>query len=107
MKEICAVCKEEIEPKQLVKHHISYFPEKKVFVHRKCHPIIHRSKDKRYLKLKPKEGEAAKFYGGYRILIDLDDKIIKVVEELAKAEKRSRKQMLELIIEEGVNPKKA
>lgn len=35
-----------------------------------------------------------------RINIDLDDKIIEKIEKLAKAEKRKRKQMLEIIIEQ-------
>jgi len=37
-----------------------------------------------------------------RIIIELDDKTIEIVEKLAKAEKRKRKQTLELIIEERV-----
>ena len=37
-----------------------------------------------------------------KILIDLDDKIIEKVEKKAEIEQRSRKQMLELIIERFV-----
>lgn len=37
-----------------------------------------------------------------RINIDLDDKTIKKVEEIADKEKRPRKQMIELIVERSV-----
>jgi len=37
-----------------------------------------------------------------KILIDLDDKTVEKVEKKAELEQRSRKQMLELIIERAV-----
>ena len=37
-----------------------------------------------------------------RILIDLDEKLLKKVEELASHERRKRKQMIELLIEKAV-----
>jgi len=37
-----------------------------------------------------------------KILIDLDDKTLEKVEKKAKEEQRSRKQMVELIIERSV-----
>ena len=37
-----------------------------------------------------------------RVLIDLDPSILNVVQKIAYKEKRSRKQMLELLIEEAV-----
>ena len=38
-----------------------------------------------------------------KILIELDDKTVEKVEKKAESEQRSRKQMLELIIERAVN----
>ena len=55
------------EPKMewvpLIKHHISYFPEKCAYVHAKCHIIIHDSTDPRYKHLiQFQEGESRRFY---------------------------------------------
>ena len=35
--ENCKVCNESLEGREHVKHHVSYFPEEIIFVHRKCH----------------------------------------------------------------------
>lgn len=37
-----------------------------------------------------------------RILIDLDDKVIEKVEKKAEHEQRSRKQMIEILVERSV-----
>lgn len=37
-----------------------------------------------------------------RILIDLDDKVIEKVEKKAESEQRSRKQMIEILVERSV-----
>ena len=59
-KPICPVCNKEIEPNQVVNHHISYFPEKTIPVHKSCHNRIHQTSE--FQHLKPKKGEAEKFY---------------------------------------------
>ena len=59
-KSICEVCGKEIYYLDEVEHHISYFPEKTVRVHRTCHGLIHFT-DK-YLNLKPSKEDADKFY---------------------------------------------
>jgi len=60
MKKPCAVCGEKIELFEEVSHHVSYFPEKTIFVHRSCHNLIHKT-DK-YPKLKPSKEDIDKFY---------------------------------------------
>jgi len=41
-REICGVCFGKPEEEFiLIKHHVSYFPEKVLFVHFKCHQDIH------------------------------------------------------------------
>ena len=37
-----------------------------------------------------------------KLLIDLDENIVKKIEQLAKEDRRKRKQMIELIIEKAV-----
>jgi len=49
-----------MEEGDVVHHHINYFPEIKVDVHGWCHTQIHQTD--RYPSLKPKEGDAKKFY---------------------------------------------
>ena len=90
-KPICPVCNKEIELDQVVNHHISYFPEKTIPVHRSCHSTIHHSN--KFPHLKPKKGEAEKFYSKNKpnklkepITIDLkeyftDDQIESIIDE--------------------------
>lgn len=65
-KNICDVCKKKLfDPKlwifnSLVKHHISYFPIKIIYVHWGCHHKIHRTN--KYPELKPLIEDASKFY---------------------------------------------
>lgn len=49
-----------IFPEGFVKHHISYFPEKIIYVHTSCHHKIHRTNE--HPNLKPKIEDSAKFY---------------------------------------------
>lgn len=58
--ESCAVCNEKMCLHNSIAHHISYFPEELVLVHRGCHIKIHRT-DK-YPSLKPKRSEIERFY---------------------------------------------
>lgn len=71
----CYVCEEYPEPSQhiiiknldistlgfsLIRHHVSYFPEKVVFVHYECHVGIHDGKYPDLIEYN--EGDSRKFY---------------------------------------------
>ena len=58
--EKCIACKKRINCGEEVYHHTSYFPERKVPVHKNCHQKIHRTEE--YLDLKPDVEEIKKFY---------------------------------------------
>lgn len=58
--ELCEVCGNKIKFGEEVYHHIGYFPEKKIVVHKSCHNVIHKT-DK-YPELKPNKEEILKFY---------------------------------------------
>ena len=58
--ENCKVCNESLEDREYVKHHVSYFPEEIIFVHRKCHGMIHKTDN--YLNLKPSQDDMKRFY---------------------------------------------
>ncbi len=45
-----------------VKHHISYFPEKVAWVHKKCHDKIHDPKNLITHLIQYEEGDSVKFY---------------------------------------------
>ena len=45
-----------------IKHHISYFPEKVAWVHKKCHEKIHDPKNPITHLIQYDEGDAVKFY---------------------------------------------
>jgi len=57
---LCTVCNNRMCVHNSVKHHISYFPEKIIDVHRSCHLKIHRTDSYPYLK--PKDSDIDKFY---------------------------------------------
>ena len=57
--ETCVVCHEKIYG-NVIRHHISYFPEKIVYVDNSCHAKIHLQKQ--YPHLAPSEGHAKIFY---------------------------------------------
>ncbi len=42
-RDICGVCHKEKDEFELIKHHISYFPERIMYVHFNCHVWIHDS----------------------------------------------------------------
>lgn len=60
LKTPCAVCGEKIDFLKEVRHHISYFPEKIIFVHASCHNLIHKTN--KFLNLKPDKDEINRFY---------------------------------------------
>ena len=45
-----------------IKHHISYFPEKVAWVHKKCHEKIHDPKNLVTHLIQYEEGDSVKFY---------------------------------------------
>lgn len=58
----CAACHKMIEIGQtIVKHHITYFPEKIVKVHGRCHGLIHKSKTM-FPELKPDPRQTVRWY---------------------------------------------
>lgn len=58
----CQACHKIIEVGQLiVRHHITYFPEKTVFVHTRCHALIHKSKTQ-FQDLKPDPRQVVRWY---------------------------------------------
>ena len=59
---ICCVCELPMGFKGTVLHHISYFPESKIRVHKQCHFLIHNTDNFPYLK--PSKEEINKFYYG-------------------------------------------
>ena len=60
LKEACPVCNEKMDFLTGIKHHISYFPEKIVFVHVACHNKIHKTN--LYPYLQPNAEEIKAFY---------------------------------------------
>lgn len=59
---ICCVCERPMGFKGTVLHHISYFPESKIRVHKQCHFLIHNTDNYPYLK--PTKEDINKFYSG-------------------------------------------
>jgi hypothetical protein len=60
LKKPCKVCKKKIPFFKEIKHHISYFPEKTIFVHASCHNKIHKTN--LYQHFKPSKEEIDKYY---------------------------------------------
>jgi hypothetical protein len=60
LKTPCQVCGNKIDLYHEVRHHISYFPEKVIFVHASCHNKIHKTD--LYPGLKPCKDEINKYY---------------------------------------------
>ena len=61
LKTPCQVCNEKIPLLKEHRHHVSYFPEKIIFVHASCHNKIHKTE--LYPHLKPCKDDIDKFYG--------------------------------------------
>lgn len=99
---LCAVCNKELKDQDLVRHHKSYFPEEILVIHRTCHTLIHHTKNPRFESLIPKDGDSYRFYGCYKIIINLDSETISKLEILAAKEDRSRKNFIEYIIKKYV-----
>lgn len=60
LKTSCEVCNKKIPFFKEIRHHVSYFPEKIIFVHASCHNKIHKTN--LYPHLKPDQAEINKFY---------------------------------------------
>lgn len=59
--ETCIVCfKIKEDQFELIKHHVSYFPQKIAYVHYSCHNEIHNGKHPHLIQYK--EGDSRKFY---------------------------------------------
>jgi hypothetical protein len=61
LKTPCQVCGQKIELLKEIRHHVSYFPEKVIFVHPGCHNKIHKTD--LFLSLRPSQDEISRFYG--------------------------------------------
>ena len=60
---ICFAClKPIIFTRDYIRHHISYFPERIVFVHKSCHSFIHNSHPSRYPELLPDMRQTIRWY---------------------------------------------
>lgn len=58
---ICLVCFEKPEEDfNLIKHHVSYYPEVIAHVHYKCHKKIHDTPIKQFIQYR--DGDSRKFY---------------------------------------------
>lgn len=58
-KSLCPVC--QSSNVYLIKHHVSYFPERLILVCQNCHAKIH-SNEKFFPELTPPNGDSIKFY---------------------------------------------
>ena len=61
-RDVCMVCSESIEPDQLIKHHIRYYPEAVAFVHYDCHNKIHDPDNPLSVFIQYTRDESIKFY---------------------------------------------
>ena len=70
--EICLVClkcptfDEDGKIISLIKHHVSYFPEKITHVHKHCHDVIHSTKN--HVLIQYDDGDGRKFYDNIKSL---------------------------------------
>jgi len=60
LKKPCLACGEKMQLFEGIRHHISYFPERIIFVHSKCHNKIHKTN--LFPELKPDIDEINRFY---------------------------------------------
>ncbi len=60
LNELCTVCNEKMCFHNSIGHHVNYFPEEIIYVHRGCHNKIHRTNNYPYLK--PKQSDIDRFY---------------------------------------------
>ncbi len=58
--DICIVCFGCPKDTKLIKHHLSYFPERVAYVHYDCHKKIHESPLDVFIQYK--QGDSRKFY---------------------------------------------
>jgi hypothetical protein len=60
LKTPCQACGQKIELFKEIRHHVSYYPEKVIFVHPSCHNKIHKTDQ--FPNLRPSDEEISKFY---------------------------------------------
>jgi len=58
--DICLVCFGSSLDSKLIRHHLSYFPERIAFVHYECHKKIHETPLTQFIQYG--EGDSKKFY---------------------------------------------
>jgi hypothetical protein len=63
---ICGICK--LANQQLIKHHISYYPELTILVCHKCHKDIHNATEYPLKLLLPPKADIARFYNYEEVL---------------------------------------
>ena len=62
-RDFCIACFEKKEDDyELIKHHVSYFPEVCTWVHYKCHTDIHDEPSKYPFLIQYQQGDSRKFY---------------------------------------------
>lgn len=69
----CEACGLEINDK-IITHHISYFPEITVAVHKSCHTMIHSNNHPELLHLRPSKNDVTEFYGirqGTQLIVEI------------------------------------
>lgn len=74
MRGVCAACKTPLEA-PVVRHHVSYDPEKTVQVHKRCHMEIHHT-DK-HPELRPCDHRCAWNFRLHRRMAQLVDEIVR------------------------------
>lgn len=98
MNQVCYACKQSHNSSMIIKHHISYFPEIIVPVHRSCHTKIHAGR--KYQDLKPSKEEVKRFYGqsygkhGKIIVIDISKESLLKLKHKAVDNKTSLRQLV-------------
>ena len=87
----CVACKTIIQKGELiVKHHISYYPERTIPVHNHCHTKIHCGSDFNHLAPDPRQ--TIRFYKSKRHLLNFDFAVVsKFFKRIEKLERYNRK----------------
>ena len=65
LKKPCEACGKKIDFREEITHHVSYFPEKTILVHRSCHTRIHRSDA--FPHLRPTKEDIDRFYSRSKV----------------------------------------
>ena len=57
---MCMICFKEPDEFSLIKHHVSYFPERIAYVHFNCHKTIHDTPLNTFIQYE--QGDSRKYY---------------------------------------------